>query len=236
MKHKHIHLITAGTLHATLLHKDFYEVTSIQVEGPIDSRDFSAMRNIVHLTNVDIFNCKIEAYNDNKADEIPANAFMNCRQLEKIVLPRMTISIGVEAFHKCLELQSIHIPANLMSIQASAFYYCEKLKYILLPENVKSIGQWAFAGCISLQNIIVKSKQLIEIEADSHVFWGVNRDECVVWVSEKCEAAYAAAPQWRFFSNFNQRVPLKEKKRSFFFQFRPITFQIRNRATDIIWG
>ena len=48
--------------------------------------------------------------------EIPMNIFMNCSNIEKVVIPDTVTKIGDRAFYGCESLQSIEIPASVIQI------------------------------------------------------------------------------------------------------------------------
>lgn len=57
-------------------------------------------------------------------------------------------SIGDEAFVYCRELTSINIPKSVTKIGESAFRECSELTSINIPEGVTIIGSSAFTVCI----------------------------------------------------------------------------------------
>lgn len=105
---------------------------------------------------------------------IPAGTFINCTQLESIVLPDSLKTLGGfggcsklkkidipssvttilgGAFSGCTSLNNIELPDSLLNIEASAFYNCKAIKSINLPKSVESIGGGCFQGCDSLKLI-----------------------------------------------------------------------------------
>lgn len=85
------------------------------------------------------------------------NAFYNCHELKRIILPPSCVEIGHEAFRDCYSLQEIVIPESVQIIGTKAFFNCRSLKKIILPNSIKSIGYGAFGECENLQEINIPS-------------------------------------------------------------------------------
>ena len=85
------------------------------------------------------------------------NAFYNCRELKRIILPPSCVEIGHEAFRDCYSLQEIVIPESVQIIGTKAFFNCKSLKKIILPNSIKKIGYGAFGECDNLQEINIPS-------------------------------------------------------------------------------
>ncbi|MCX4286863.1 MAG: leucine-rich repeat protein, partial [Clostridia bacterium] len=84
---------------------------------------------------------------------IGAYAFRNCSSLVNVILPNSVTSIGNYAFDGCTNLSSIIIPDSVKSIGDWAFNNCNNLTSITIPDSVTSIGSNAFNGCSSLTNV-----------------------------------------------------------------------------------
>jgi hypothetical protein len=86
--------------------------------------------------------------------EIPANAFMGCRQLASVTMPASLEKIGAHAFDGCVSLTSITIPKTVYS----TFEYTEAPRddrtLVTVTEDVDGIGAHAFANCTNLENVI----------------------------------------------------------------------------------
>ncbi len=102
-------------------------------------------------------------------------AFMECSNLESIIIPESVTSIGYlafagcglttvqipdavtsigkQAFEGCFSLESVTIGQGVTFIAQSAFYRCESLKDITIPDSVTAIGEMAFAECYSLTSV-----------------------------------------------------------------------------------
>ncbi len=114
-------------------------------------------------------------------ETISAEAFKNCKSLEKISIPETILSIGDKAFDGCKlieyntyengnyygndtnpyvyycgpikEASSYTLHPSTKCIGYKAFYNQKKLKSITIPEGMRSIGESAFQECTSLTEI-----------------------------------------------------------------------------------
>lgn len=93
---------------------------------------------------------------------INKNAFANCTELTKVVIPETVTTIEQSAFESCAGLEEIILPDSVTSIGSSAFKNCTTLKKVVMSDNVTSIGGSAFYGCTSLTDITI-SKNLTSI-------------------------------------------------------------------------
>ena len=117
-----------------------------------------------------------DVYKKKPVIAIGDNAFANCTNLTKIIIPNTITSIGVEAFNKCTakiefatsstittigksaftgyEGETVNLPLSVTTIDEIAFAR-SKITSMLVPNNVTSIGSGAFNGCNQLQSIRV---------------------------------------------------------------------------------
>ena len=99
-------------------------------------------------------------------------AFVDCTELETVVLPNTIVSVGdvsevhVESdgfivnrtkgvFYNCSSLTTINIPTSLNYIAVSCFCNCSSLDNIIIHNGIEIIGDRAFEGCSSLKTIDV---------------------------------------------------------------------------------
>lgn len=80
---------------------------------------------------------------------IGAEAFSECKFLERIELPDGLEEIGDEAFYNCTSLSMGDLPQSLRNIGSYAFQACP-LKNVELTANIESIGNNAFSNNNSL--------------------------------------------------------------------------------------
>ena len=86
---------------------------------------------------------------------VPGNAFYNCYNIKKIILPDTVTEIGGSAFNGCSGLEEFTLPESVTTINNSAFNGCSSLTSLVLSENVTYIGDSAFYGCSSITEFIV---------------------------------------------------------------------------------
>ena len=96
----------------------------------------------------------------NSVTTIAANAFMQCKQLEKIDIPDSIEDIGEGAFAYCTNLVGFKIPSKITHIKKKTFYWCTKLD-ISIPEGITYIGETAF--CMTQTSEITLSKSVKEL-------------------------------------------------------------------------
>ena len=170
-----VSLAEAGTM-KKLLGKDYLNITSLKVVGPINGDDIYYLRKMLgassfsqadrgKLTTLDLSKATIveggEWYYEYSSsghcytsDNVIGNCmFDGCTNLKNIVLPDGVTSIGEWAFSGCSSLTSIDIPAGVTSIAEGAFLACYSLTSIDIPAGVTSIGSYAFSYCYYLVSI-----------------------------------------------------------------------------------
>ncbi len=84
---------------------------------------------------------------------IKEEAFRDCGNIKKIILPDSIREIQNSAFSYCTSLESINIPAGVTSIGNYAFEDCTALKSVVIPQSVTNIGYAAFSRCDKLVSI-----------------------------------------------------------------------------------
>ena len=86
---------------------------------------------------------------------IGENAFRDCGNLTKVVLPNSVTSIGKRAFENCASLSDISLSNQLTCIEEGTFFGCTSLKTISIPGSVERICGFAFEGC-NLTDIVIE--------------------------------------------------------------------------------
>ena len=89
------------------------------------------------------------------------DAFYECRELKRIILPSSCLAIGRNAFRGCTSLQEVVLPDSLQIIESRAFWGCRSLRKIILPDSITKIGEGAFGECESLEEIKIPSNLLV---------------------------------------------------------------------------
>lgn len=143
--------LAAGDLGHVVIEEAGYlpEVNKLIIEGELNADDWSKMKDMTNLTEIDLSGALI--------DEIPDGAFSGRWALDKVVLPSTLRTIGSRAFYET-RLTSIDIPKGVTSIRDYAFYNSQKLEKADLPDSLTSIGEYAFNRCFSLQSVKIPAK------------------------------------------------------------------------------
>ena len=100
---------------------------------------------------------------------VSENAFKNCSNLSKILIPESLKNIGMYAFDNCINIDEVHIKSienwcniNFENSGANPLSYAHKLYLndalvtsVVIPDSVTSIGKYAFYNCTDLQSVII---------------------------------------------------------------------------------
>ncbi|MGN0813170.1 MAG: leucine-rich repeat domain-containing protein [Candidatus Coproplasma sp.] len=103
---------------------------------------------------------------DGSVTSIGRNAFMECKLLTKIEIPKSIVSIDFNAFKGCTGLSDIILPERLTNLGCWAFSECAKLTKVTIPENLTKIGQGAFSHCTNLEIVNINSA-FVRIDLDA---------------------------------------------------------------------
>lgn len=143
--------IAAGDLGHVVIDEAGYlqEVNKLIIEGELNSDDWSKIKQMTNLTEVDLSKALI--------DEIPSYAFNDRWAINKVVLPPTLKKIGSNAFQRTA-LTSVNIPDNVETIEESAFRYASQLQEVHLPDSLTSLGRYAFSACRSLRTVKIPTK------------------------------------------------------------------------------
>ena len=114
-----------------------------------------------------------------------------------MVIGNSVTSIGEGAFWGCSDLTSVVIPNSVTSIGDYAFWHCSSLTSVVIPNSVTSIGKSAFFGCSGLTKLSCYAK--VPPTCGGDVFYGINKETCVLQVPQSCLTAYQQADQWKEF-------------------------------------
>lgn len=143
--------IAAGDLGHVVVDEAGYlqEVNKLIIEGELNSDDWSKIKQMTNLTELDLSKALI--------DEIPSNAFSGRWAIDKVVLPPTLKKIGSFAFQGTA-LTSVNIPDNVETIKECAFSQVRQLQEVHLPDSLTSLGNYAFAECRSLRTVKIPTK------------------------------------------------------------------------------
>lgn len=85
------------------------------------------------------------------------NAFANCYELKRIVIPKTIKKIGDFAFAQCQDLKEVIIEEGVEEIGEYAFFHCQSLQRAEIPASVKAVKEGTFGGCHALRSVLVPS-------------------------------------------------------------------------------
>ena len=134
----------------------------------IDNYFYGSMNNNTYTVSLCLYNTKTikaQAFQGCKGlvsiilpeelTEIGTEAFSDCSELNKVIIPANVKNIGESAFYGCKKISEISIPNEIHTINAGTFSYCTNLSKVTIPKSVTSIGNSAFSGCSSINAIII---------------------------------------------------------------------------------
>ena len=83
-------------------------------------------------------------------------AFMDCEEVEEVIMPSSVRVIDDYAFLNCRRLITVVLPPELNQIGDSAFFACQWLSRIDFSKSViRHIGNGAFYNCVALQTLVL---------------------------------------------------------------------------------
>lgn len=82
--------------------------------------------------------------------------FLNCRNLERVILPASLRTVEASAFEECSRLSEVHFEEGVETISSNAFKNCSSLSSFTIPASVTRFEANALSGCTSLQSVTVK--------------------------------------------------------------------------------
>lgn len=143
--------IAAGDLGHVVIEEAGYlqEVNKLIIEGELNADDWSKIKQMTNLTEVDLSKALI--------DEIPNEAFNGRWAIDKVLLPPTLKKIGTYAFQGTA-LTSVNIPDNVETIEGYAFRNARQLQEVHLPDSLTSLGTNAFEFCSSLHTVKIPTK------------------------------------------------------------------------------
>lgn len=131
-----------------IVYSDTTPTAILQLPSGVITRD-----DILNIENIK------EIIFDNNIVEIGESIFVNCHQLDTVVLPTNNefTTLKEHTFRNCKALQSIVIPDNVTTIEGNVFQGCTSLTNIVFPDNSEfsSIGYASFYNCDSLKSIVI---------------------------------------------------------------------------------
>ena len=157
-----------------------YTIEDLKICGPLNGTDIKVIQQMTSrmrpkkageavLKSIDLSEASIPEGKGSfrtKADVLPAAMFLNCKVLERIVLPNTTQEVGRSCFSGCTNLKEVVFPDTTRIIGDYAFNNCSSMDSIKLPAQLTTIDNHAFDGCQALKSIsIPKNVTLIDVYA-----------------------------------------------------------------------
>jgi hypothetical protein len=171
-------------------------ITAVTIPNSVTSIGANAFDGCTGLTAVEI---------PNSITAIGYYVFYNCSGLTSVTIPNSVTSIGADAFLGCTGLTFVLIPNSVTSIGHDAFWKCTGLTAVTIPSSVNTIGYSAFANCSGLTSIYADSPTPVDLSNSTDVFYKVNKTICTLYVPTGSKSLYAAADQWKYFTNIKER-------------------------------
>lgn len=125
--------------------------------------------------------------------------YINGKEIVNLEIPKGVTTIGKHAFCNSRALMNLTIPEGVASIGSSAFEGCEGLTSLRLPSSVTSLGYSAFYGCTGLTSIYAYMSEPKSL--DYSVFYGVDKQKCILNVPQDAYQYYWLADGWGDFEN-----------------------------------
>ncbi|MCR4638496.1 leucine-rich repeat protein [Ruminococcus sp.] len=122
-----------------------YSITNITITNGYRIPDY-AFSNMTTLKEIDLSKSKI--YDINKC------AFLNCKNLAVVKLPKTVANIGNYAFYNTA-IPTLPDNGKIKSIGDYAFANCSKLTFTTFPESYTTIGFGAFQNCTGIKKLVV---------------------------------------------------------------------------------
>ena len=199
-----------GQLGAQLPDSIRYSMTDLKICGPLNVNDLKIIQALTSrvkakksseqvLTSLDLSEAEIiesKGVVRTRANVLPAAMFLNCKTIERIILPNTlteisrscfsgcinlkevsmsdaTEQIGDYAFNNCVSLENLTLSSHLKAIENHAFDGCVSLSEVKLPETVTLIDAYAFNNCKALEEINIEGTEIKRI--NDNVFSGCQK-------------------------------------------------------------
>lgn len=132
----------------------------------IGGKDYVTLEDLQYFTGVTV---------------LESNSFQNCKQLERITLPK-----------------------NIVILNNNIFSGCSKLKEIRLPASIIAIGNKAFYGCSALTSVTVDTPDPANINLGGSSVFSSIVSKATLYVPYGSKALYEQADQWKAFSSIQE--------------------------------
>lgn len=126
--------------------------------------------------------------------ELDRNFFLNCKELQSVVLSDCIEVLGEQTFYNCDALTEVHFGKNLKTISPRAFINCISLTSIAIPDTVERIGLRAFNSCTALTSVTL-GRGITELP--SYLFsccYKLRRVNCLGTITTVGDFAFSDCP------------------------------------------
>ena len=126
--------------------------------------------------------------------ELDRNFFLNCKELQTVVLSDCIEVLGEQVFYNCDALTEVRFGKNLKTIAPRAFINCVSLTSITIPDTVETIGLRAFNSCTALTDVTL-GRGITEIP--SYLFsccYKLRRVNCLGTITTVGDFAFSECP------------------------------------------
>ncbi len=152
------------------LRVDDCDITSLEVQGYMDARDFRFIADSLRqLTQLDLSQTSIQAYkgeslfanvSEYAANQIPPMSLASMLELTTVKLPNTVVALCDGCMSGCPQLSVIELPSSLTHIGDYAFSGCERLTQVNVGMALERIGDGAFSNCPILKTIQLAQSSL----------------------------------------------------------------------------
>lgn len=153
---------------------------------------------------------------------VGSRAFINCSNLDSLIIEEGVETIGNNAFEYCYDLRYLVLPEGLKTIGSRAFsnmgsWWSDAKSKLVLPSTLTSIGEQAFyyARCFSL----VVSKISSPFAINKNVFCNgwynegetllFEKSEATLYVPDGTKSTYLATEGWDMFADILEGDPME---------------------------
>lgn len=133
-------------------------------------------------------------------------AFVDCNNLQSIILPNTLTSLGDQTFIGCIKLNTINIPSNLKQFRTFVFQETGFTEFII-PKHFESIGSSVFRACSQLKSFKVYSKDVVY---DDRVFEHCSNNLILYGYEGSTTQSYAEQNglQFKVLSDNDENIPI----------------------------
>lgn len=111
---------------------------------------------------------------------LPAMAFINCSNLQTLIIPDTVTTVGQQIIKNCYALEKIIMCKSMSSLSNAFAANCSSLQRIVLPSNITTIGIQCFDYCSALRKFYIGGLTSVS----SYAFRGIATSDIEVYVPD----------------------------------------------------